>query len=83
MKEIYDTYLKDEYRNWLEATTYLQLEGISRNKKSPLFVNIEENYQQIKSDYWGVHYGFLYKKLKANFAMRPSQSFLKTISCNL
>ena len=81
MKNLFESYLKEEYRNWIEGRTYLQLEGI-RRKKSGNLLNTVEKFEPIDSDSW-FQYGLDYKKLKATFLMKPSQSFLKIFSCNL
>jgi len=81
MRDFYETNLKDEYTSWVEAITYLHVEGISRKKFGQLF-NIVEKYQPIHSDYWD-EYGFCYKKINAVFKRTSTQSFLKRITCNL
>ena len=81
MKDFYESYLKDEYRNWIEASTYLKVEGIKR-KKSGQLLNTVEKYEPILSDDWVTHC-FDYKKLQVTFAIRPSQTFMRRITCNL
>ena len=81
MKDFYESYLKDEYRNWIEASTYLHVEGIKRIKIGQL-LNTVEKYEPIHSDYWD-EYGFCYKKINAVFKRTSTQSFLKRITCNL
>lgn len=81
MKDFYESSLKDQYTGWVEARSYLHLEAISRKKPDQL-LNIEAKYDSIHSDYW-VNYALDYKKIKADFEMKPAQAFLKRITCNL
>lgn len=80
MKNFFESYLKNHYRDWMEAREFLNLKGIKRKKHGQL-LNIGENSQEIHEDYW-VNPASDFTKIDATFGMKPAESFFKTITCN-
>ena len=65
MKDLLEMELKGEYKNWIEAQTYLELKGIPKNKPDQL-LNKLEKYEEIPFEDWEKS-GLEYKKLKGKF----------------
>ena len=72
--------MKDEYKNWLEAKTYVDLQGIKRKKMGQL-LNTVEKFCPIDDRHWG-EYLVDYEKINATFEKTASQSFFQKITCN-